>query len=392
MNSWLHCMKRNPNKIIGFLAFLLLPVFMNGQTKDQNILPGWAFGSFVRPAGANPVISPNPDSRFLDPMTNTLIRWEENDTFNPGAAVKDGKVIVLYRAEDKTGIEIGTRTSRLGYAESTDGIHFVRKGTPVLYPGDDSQKAYEWPGGCEDPRIAVTEDGTYVVFYTQWNRKTPRLGVATSKDLITWTKHGPIFETAWNGKFFNIPHKSASILTRLDGDRQIVAKINGKYWMYWGETNVYAATSTNLVDWEPLADNKNELKVLFSPRKGFFDSNLTECGPPAILTEKGIILFYNGRNLPGDDGDKRFSAKSYCAGQALFDKNDPEKLIGRLDVPFLRPVEPFEKSGQYAEGTVFIEGLVYFKKKWFLYYGCADSKVGVAVFDPSKTVPPDPIK
>ena len=161
--------------------------------------------------------------------------------------------------------------------------------------------------------------------------------------------------------------------------------------MYWGETNVYAATSTNLIDWEPLVDEKVELKILFSPRKGYFDSGLTECGPPAILTDKGIILFYNGRNLPGYEGDKRFNALSYCAGQALFNKNEPGKLIGRLDVPFLRPMESFEKSGQYIDGTVFIEGLVYFKKKWFLYYGCADSKVGVAIFDPSMAVPPDPI-
>lgn len=43
-----------------------------------------------------------------------------------------------------------------------------------------------------------------------------------------------------------------------------------------------------------------------------------------------------------------------------------------------------QKSGQYLDGTVFIEGLVYYKKKWYLYYGCADSKVGVAIYDPSK--------
>jgi beta-1,2-mannosidase len=384
-------MPRNIFRTTGLIVFLSITGFLSAQTKELNVLPGWAFGGFVRPPAVNPIISPNPASVFMDPMTNTRVRWEENDTFNPGAAIKDGKVVVLYRAEDKTGIEIGTRTSRLGYAESSDGIHFERKSIPVLYPGNDTQKEYEWPGGCEDPRVAVTEDGTYVVFYTQWNRKVPRLGVATSKDLMSWTKHGPIFLKAYNGKFCDSPHKSASILTRLNGDRQVIAKINGKYWMYWGEANVYAATSTNLIDWEPLVNKDNELKILFSPRKGFFDSHLTECGPPAIMTEKGIILFYNGRNLAGNAGDKRFNALSYCAGQALFDKNDPSSLLDRLNVPFLRPMEPFEKSGQYVQGTVFIEGLVYFNKKWFLYYGCADSKVGVAVYDPSTTTPPDPI-
>lgn len=46
-------------------------------------------------------------------------------------------------------------------------------------------------------------------------------------------------------------------------------------------------------------------------------------------------------------------------------------------------MEAAEKSGQYKDGTVFIEGLVYKDGKWYLYYGCADSKVGVAVYDPA---------
>ena len=66
-------------------------------------------------------------------------------------------------------------------------------------------------------------------------------------------------------------------------------------------------------------------------------------------------------------------------------------MIGRLDVPFFRPVDDFEKSGQYKDGTVFIEGLVYFKSRWYLYYGCADSRVGVAVYDPAVAAPGDPI-
>jgi predicted GH43/DUF377 family glycosyl hydrolase len=276
------------------LALVLLAQTCFGQT---NALPAWAFGGFARPAGVNPIISPDTGSRFLDPVSNKLVPWEANDTFNPGAAIKNGKVVVLYRAEDLFGIGIGFRTSRLGYAESGDGIHFTRRKTPVLYPANDIAKKYEWPGGCEDPRVAVTPNGTYVVFYTEWNRELPRLGVATSKDLIHWKKHGPIFETAYSGKFFNIAIKSAYILTRVVNGKQVIIKINGKYWLYWGEQHVYAATSTNLVDWSPVMDEHGGLKQLMSPRNGFFDSDLTECGPPALMTAKGIILFYNGKNL-----------------------------------------------------------------------------------------------
>lgn len=375
-------------------AVMLLLSVSAGQltfAQSANTLPDWALGGFVRPAGINPIIAPDTSSIFIDPMSTKKVRWEMNDTFNPAAAVKDNKIILFYRSEDNSGVKISTRTSRLGYGESKDGLHFKRRKEPVLFPADDEQKEYEWPGGCEDPRIAVTEDGTYVMLYTQWNRKVPRLGAATSKDLIHWTKHGPIFQDAYNGKFFNIPTKSASILTEIKNNKQVIAKLNGKYFMYWGERHVYAATSTNLVDWTPVVDDKGDLLILASPRKGYFDSDMTECGPPSLLTDKGIVLFYNGRNHGDERGDKRFGPGSYSAGQMLFDKTDPTKLITRLDVPFFRPREAYEKRGQYASGTVFIEGMTWFKHKWYLYYGCADSRVGVAIYDPTKRGDGDPV-
>ena len=80
------------------------------------------------------------------------------------------------------------------------------------------------------------------------------------------------------------------------------------------------------------------------------------------------------------------------AGQMLFDKTEPTRLVARLDVPFFRPREAFEQRGQYASGTVFIEGMAWFKRKWYLYYGCADSKVGVAIYDPQHPADPDPVE
>ncbi|SKC96405.1 Predicted glycosyl hydrolase, GH43/DUF377 family [Chitinophaga ginsengisegetis] len=378
------------NSKILFLLAATIALTQHPLKAQTNRLPDWALGGFVRPAGVNPVIRTDSTAHFYDSLLQREVDWESNDTFNPAAIVKAGKIVVLYRAEDKSGIQIGMRTSRIGYAESKNGTSFKRKRIPVLYPRKDDQQTYEWPGGCEDPRVAVTVDGTYVIFYTQWNRQVPRLGVATSKDLVNWTKHGPIFRKAGD-RFVDQPHKSASIVTALKGKKQVIAKVNGKYWMYWGEHGVFAATSDNLVDWQPVTDSSGALKALIRPRKGYFDSGLTECGPPAIITDKGILLLYNGKNQPGDKGDQRFTANTYSAGQVLFDKQNPEKAIARLDVPFLRPMEAFEKSGQYAAGTVFIEGLVYFKKKWILYYGCADSRVGMAVFDPKHPAPGDPL-
>lgn len=375
-------------KSILFISLAVLPLF----GYSQNVLPDWALGGFVRPEKANPIITPNPSNQFDCPMQDKKIGWEESDVFNPAATVKDGKIYVLYRAEDNSATGIGKRTSRIGLAESEDGIHMKRRKTPVMYPDKDNMKEYEWEGGCEDPRVTMTEDGLYVMAYTSWNRKVARLCIATSRDLVKWEKHGPAFAKAYNGRFKDIFCKSGSMVTTIKDGKQVLTKIDGKYFMYWGEHAVYAATSDDLVNWTPILDEKNELATVIKPRPQYFDSALTECGPPAILTDKGIVLLYNGKNQTNDSKrDKRFTAGAYCAGQILTDPKEPLKVLQRLDVPFFRPMASFEKSGQYVDGTVFIEGLVFFKNKWYLYYGCADSQVSVAIYDPAKKTPGDQI-
>ncbi len=348
----------------------------------------WMFGPFSKPLEVNPVIAPNAASTFFSPMNDSTVHWEEYATFNPAAVVRNGRVFVLYRAEDASGtVGIGHHTSRLGLAESADGLRFTRRPAPVLYPDKDVQAKWEWPGGVEDPRIVEREDGMYVLTYTQWNHDVPRLAVATSRDLLTWKKHGPAlakFDTA--GKYRNFDHKSGAILTRVVGNRLVATKVKGKYWMYFSVPDILIATSENLIDWTPLEDANGKLLKVLSPRPGYFDSWLVEAGPPAILTDRGIVVIYNAGNSRMY-GDPQLPERVYTGGQALFDVNDPRKLLDRLPEPFIRPTEAYEKTGQYKEGTTFCEGLVPFNGRWLLYYGTADSRVGVAVWDPK---PPRP--
>ena len=387
--------------------FLLIPILFVclAATADDvqspagaNVLPQWAIGGFTRPEGKNPMVSPVTDNLFFCPMKKAQVRWECADTFNPAAVEKDGKVCVLYRAEDDPDAGIGKRTSRIGLVESSDGVSIdYRSPSPVMFPDESAiSKEYEWTGGTEDPRVVEAEvDGKplYVMTYTSWNRSVARLSVATSRDLRTWTHHGPCFRTAFGGKFADMFCKSGSIVTEVKDGRLQATKImvggEEKYFMYWGESWVCGATSDDLVNWTPVVETPQppsegeiKLRYLAKPRKGFFDSLLTECGPPAVRTADGFVLIYNGKNASGNNGDGCYAANTYAAGQMLFDKENPLRLVDRLDKPFFRPMEAFEKSGQYAAGTVFTEGLVYHQGKWFLYYGCADSFVGVAVCDP----------
>lgn len=336
----------------------------------------WQLGEFARVDEANPILSPCPESVFHCPIQNKDIQWEKEHIFNPAAVVRNGKVYLIYRAEDQFGV--GQHTSRLGLAESSDGIYFVRSGVPVLFPDLDDQSAYEFPGGCEDPRIVETEEGMYVMTYTQWNRQIAVLAIATSYDLLHWKKHGYAFEN--DHRLLKRWSKAGSIVCKQLDDRLIATKIMGKYWMYWGEGEIYAATSDDLISWFPILDEDHRPIVVLARRDGKFDSALVEAGPPALLTEKGILLIYNGKNSAGSVAfDPNLAPRTYSAGQLLLDVNDPTTVISRCEQYFLTPERPYEMSGQYRAGTVFVQGLVSFQNQWFLYYGTADSAIGVAI-------------
>ena len=373
-------MKITKSFVFVFLYSLVLVSCKTTQNQQLSI----AYENFVKPK-ENPILSADSSFVFIDPIKKQSVKWQRADVFNPAAIVKDGKIMLLYRCEDNPKAHLGGRTSRIGLAESEDGIHFKKYPTPVLYPDNDEFTKYDSPGGIEDPRVVQTSDGTYVVAYTAWNYVTPRLSIAFSKDLIKWEKKGPAFLKAYDGKFKNLASKSGSILTKKEGDKFVAAKIKGKYWMYWGEHGVNLAWSENLYDWYPELDEKGEMKFVIQTRDGMFDSNLTECGPPALITDEGVVLMYNGKNSDNAaNASKDLPLGTYTVGRVVFDPKDLHTVLKRSDKPFLVPNLPHEVTGQYKAGTTFSEGLVFFKNKWFLYYGTADSFVGLAISENKK--------
>ena len=334
--------------------------------------------TFYKPV-TNPILKADSTLIFYDSIKQTTVKWQKADVFNPAAIVRDGKVYLFTRSEDNPAAILGGRTSRIGLAVSDDGIHFKNYPTPVLYPDGSEFKKYDYPGGCEDPRVVETSDGQYVMAYTAWNYDVPRLSIAISKDLFHWQKTGPAFAKAYNSKFLNLASKSASMITEMKNGRLVLAKIKGKYWMYWGEHFVNLAWSDNLSDWNPMLDSSGELRKAMETRRGKFDSDLTECGPPAVITDKGILLIYNGKNATNDNADTLLPKGTYTVGEVVFNIHNMEHILSRTDTCLLKPSLPHEVSGQYKAGTIFSEGLVYYKRKWLLYYGTADSFIGVAV-------------
>ncbi len=233
-------------------------------------------------------------------------------TFNPAAVVMGDSVYVLYRAEDSSGqMRVGGHTSRLGLAASADGIHFVKYKEPVLFPANDNQKRREWKGGCEDPRLVRTREGTFVLTYTQYNRLIPRLGVATSTDLKHWVKHG----SAFKGRAAVDEHTQQ--ISRhyfceiVDGELR-AAQINGRVLDVCGRKEIATGQFAR-----PLALEAGQSGIKPQPDK--YDSQLTEAGPPAVITNAGVVLLYNGKN-GSTQGDTSITPGTYAVRQLFSTK------------------------------------------------------------------------
>lgn len=289
------------------------------------------------------------------PLLKPQGTWAGKGLFNPTAIRYNGKTVLLFRAQDEKG------TSRIGYAESTDNLHFQVRPEPVLSP----EAPYEKNGGVEDPRV-VAIDGLFYLTYTGYDTHSAQLCLATSKDLIHWERHGvilPAYKGTWNTQWT----KSGAIVPQ---------KINGHWWMYYlgtrtdpdGKARDYMglASSTDLLHWKDATT-----QPVLPRRVGSFDERVMEPGPTPMVTSAGIVLLYNGAT----------EKLVYGPGWALFDTQDPTRLIARSDKAFIEPQLDWEKNGT-VPSVIFLEGAIpdgpasAGGQSLIGFYGAADKYIG----------------
>jgi len=287
----------------------------------------------------NPILSPLPKSV-----------WENKAVFNP-AAIRIGKTThLLYRAMNNDN------TSVIGYASTDNGLTVTgRQKKPAYVPRENFEKKLK-PGnsGCEDPRLTKIDDKIYMLYTAYDGVDLPGVAVTSilEKDFVrrvwNWTKPTLISPPGQDDK-------DAALFPE---------KINGQYYVIHRTYHAICLDSLNSLDSDqPLLG----ATPIIGPRQGMWDSHKVGLSCPPIKTKAGWFMLYHGIDDAG----------VYRTGAVLLNLDNPFEVIGRTADYIFEPKKNYEKNGQVNQ-VVFPCGSVIDKGKLYVYYGGADSVVGVA--------------
>ncbi|MCS7224447.1 MAG: hypothetical protein NZ959_07815 [Armatimonadetes bacterium] len=304
--------------------------------------------------------------RLVPVLTPSAGGFDSLAVYNPAVFKDEGYLYMLYRARDKGGVHTGA----IGFAESQNGLYWQRHPRPVLLPDSDQDRF-----GCEDPRV-VKVGSEYFMTYTGVSRWTKggdfrsHVLLAQSRDLKLWKKR-PIqwinFPVHWR----DLNAKAAALCPfKVEGQWLMFFTL---VWDRWRSAIAYAVSSDGQ-HWSVPSD-----RFLLAPREGYFDSRVVEVGVVPFLQDDVIVLIYNGKDT-----------SAWRVGLALLDQHEPQRVLYRTDKPLLEPSLTWETKGLTPQVTFVAGGLLSDADGWTLYYGAADTVIGMATDEPEPLCPPNP--
>jgi predicted GH43/DUF377 family glycosyl hydrolase len=283
----------------------------------------------------------------MNPLfTPQNIPLRANAVLNPGAVEVNGEILLLLRIENRQGI------SHIRVARSANGVDNWRISEKALLEPDQPENPFEeW--GCEDARVTEYREGEWVMAYTAYSRYGPAVALATTTDFESVTRLGVVFSPT---------NKDAVVIPECyDGSWIMLHRpVTGDQEHIW-----YATSSDGLKSW-------TQPGLLLPERGGpWWDGLRVGVGAPPIKTDDGWLLIFHGvkaiANFP-----------CYRLGLALLDKDDPRRVLRRASEWVFAPEAEYEIHG-LLPNVVFTCGAILRGDEVWMYYGAADTVVGLAI-------------
>jgi predicted GH43/DUF377 family glycosyl hydrolase len=338
--------------------------------------------------------------------------YEMEGVLNPAAARGPDGDLYLFPRLVANGYYSRIGIGRVLFNQAGDPCGVERLGI-ALEPEVDYERLPNGGGGCEDPRITYVEPvRRYVMTYTALSSAGPRIALAVSEDLLHWNRLGLVRFAPYRGiDFVHVDNKDACLfpvpIPNHAGKLQMAILHRPLFPGTRPEETACRATSRK-VDIE-----RESIWISYCPmppegedrrRRALFNSHYRlanpvapweclkiGCGTPPVLTRHGWLILYHGvREIAGPAGDKH--PLCYSAGVMVLSKEHPHVIRYRSAEPVLTPSLPRECDGAVAN-VVFPTGIdrrddIGSPDRFDVYYGMADSRIGVARLDVPECLPP----
>lgn len=317
-------------------------------------------------------------------LYKTDLEFENEGVLNPAVIRVGDNVHIFYRA-----VQQGNRSS-IGYCRLNGPLTVVERwDKPIIVPEFD----YETQG-VEDARIVLIDD-LYYLTYTGYDGTNARGALATSKDLVHFTKMGIIVPPISYAEFVFLAETAGTVnenyyrnykfyYQEADPEKKIMLwdknviffprRINGKLvFLHRIRPGIQLVSVNSIEDltkefWAEYFLNLQD-HIVLDPMHGH-ESSYVGGGCPPIETEHGWLLIYHGV-----EDTERGIIYSACA--ALLDLNNPLKELARLPHALFSPEYDWELEG-YVNNVVFPTGTALFGDMLFIYYGAADTQIACA--------------
>src|SRR5574338_24170 len=306
--------------------------------------------SAIKPESRERFFTRHPDNPILAPLSQHA--WESKAVFNAAALDLEGSVHLLYRAQG------ADNTSMLGSARLGDGLTVDERLPEPVYlprlPCEGKRGAENANSGCEDPRAVVIDDTVHIC-YTAYDGLHETRGAFASIAVDDFLRH--CFDR-WTMPTLLTPEgvgdKDVSFFPqRIDGKLCIVHRVEPSICIDPGENALPAQPVSHCIE-------------LMAPRPGMWDAVKVGIAGPPHQVPQGWLFIYHG---VGPD-------RAYRLGAALL-SSDATIVKARTNAPILEPLAEWERQGN-VPNAVFSCGSVVHDETLFLYYGGADTALGVA--------------
>ncbi|HTX57710.1 MAG TPA: hypothetical protein VMD47_11485 [Candidatus Acidoferrales bacterium] len=330
-----------------------------------------------------PVLVPDGDPR------------EAEGVLNPASArTADGTLLLYPRAVAKGNI---SRIGRVRVASNGRGFDAEREGF-ALEPQAEYERRASSGYGCEDPRVTfVPVLERYVMAYTAFGPKGPRIAIALSSDGLNWERVG-LLRFAQPG-MIDGDDKDAAFFPEPVLSPRGVRSLAFYHRPMLHLSAVDGRAALTLIRRLPLEDRESirigyiPLEQALRDRAGLLDVHESElvlspnadwgsikigAGTPPVRIEEGWFSLYHGVDVIRNDSRPKFR---YSAGIVIHELERPDRIIYRSPHPVLVPETPQEREG-VVDNVVFptaIDPRVDLGRRVFdVYYGMADYAIGAA--------------